>query len=82
MQSKQDTLMPEKNDNILENFKPYKNEKSILEEQKIEKDYKNLIGKSLDTESYIKNGLLRYISQVVLLANKLLLSSKEVRFNE
>lgn len=53
-------LILEKNNNVLKNFGPYKDKKSILEKQKMEKDHKNLIGKSLDTKSYAKNSLLKH----------------------
>lgn len=39
-------LMPRENDNILDNFKFYEYEKSILEAQNIEKDHRDLVGKN------------------------------------
>ena len=60
--------------NILQNLKPYKNEKSTLKEQDIEKDHKNLIDKNLNTRSLIpENGLL---------PSELSLFLKKVRFSE
>ena len=53
IQPKQDISIPGKN----ENFGPYKNENLILEELDIEKDHKNLRGKSLDTKSYARDNL-------------------------
>ena len=57
MQSKQDTPMPGEDDNALENFGPYKNEESTLKEQKMERDYRDLVCKSLDTGSRARDGL-------------------------
>ena len=42
------------------NFGPYKDEKSILEEQNIEGDHRNLRGKCFDIKSHVKDGLARY----------------------
>lgn len=53
--------MLEKNNDILKNFASYKNEKSILKKQNIEKNHKDFISKSFDTESHIKNALSRHI---------------------
>lgn len=53
--------MPEEDNNILENFVLYKNIKSTLEEQNIEKDHKNWVDKSLDTRNYKKESLLEHI---------------------
>ncbi len=57
MQPKQDMLIPEDNKNTSENFMPHEDEKSIFLEQDIEKDYRNLVGKSLDTGICVKDGL-------------------------
>lgn len=43
------------------NLRSYKDENCILEEQKLEKDYKDLIGKSLDIKSCIRENLLKQI---------------------
>ena len=40
--------IPGKDNNVSEYFGPHKNAESILEEQKMEEDYRNLEGKSLD----------------------------------
>ena len=45
-------------DNIFENFGLYENEISILEEQKIEGDYTNLVSKSSDIRHCIRDNLL------------------------
>lgn len=58
--------MPRENNNILRNFKPYKDEKSTLKKQDIKKDHKDLLEKSLDIKSHEKNGLLEYISRNML----------------
>lgn len=49
--------MAKENVNISENFWLYKDEKSTLEKQNIKKNHKDLVGKSLDTKNYAKNGL-------------------------
>ena len=54
--------MLQKNDNVSKNFRLFKDEESTLEEQKIEKDHRNLVGKSLDIKKRTKNSLLEYIS--------------------
>lgn len=48
------------NNNILNNNELYEDEKSKLERQNIENNYKNLISKSLDIKSYARNNLLGY----------------------
>lgn len=74
MQFKSDTLIPKKNNDASENFKPYENEEFTLKEQKMEWDYRNLVNKSLDIESCRKDSLLKYTSQARLLASELSLS--------
>ena len=46
--------MPGKDDNVLDNFRPYKDEESTSEVQDIDKDYRNLVGKSSDTRIYVR----------------------------
>lgn len=53
-------VISKKDDNALVNYGLYKNEKLTLKEQKIEKDYRDLIDKILNIRSYIKDGLLEY----------------------
>ena len=53
-----------------------------LEKQNIEKDYRNLGSKSLDTESYARDGLAGRTPQAGLLGNKLSSSLREVRFSD
>lgn len=72
-------MLKKKND-ILEIFGSYKDEKFILQKQDIEKDYTNLVGKSLNTRSYAKKSLLRYIPQNRLYANELLSFLREISF--
>lgn len=74
--------MLEKNDNILKNYVLYKNKISILEEQNIEKDYRDWVDKSLDIRNYKKKSLLEYIPQIKLFINKSLLFLREIRFSK
>ena len=46
-----------KNDDASENFGPHKNEKFTIDKQKMEKDYKDLVGKSSDIGSRTRDGL-------------------------
>lgn len=52
--------MPRKNKNTLNHWEPYENKKFILKEQNIEKNYKDLVSKSLDTRNRAKNMRLRF----------------------
>lgn len=80
MKPKQDMPLPEKDHNILDNFGPHLDEKSILDEQDIKEDNNDLVKKSSDTKSHARGYLLRYTLQYELLTSKLLSSLKEVRF--
>lgn len=62
MQFKQNKLIFKKDDNTSNNFEHRKKKDYILENKKqnLKKDYKDLIGKSLDIEN-IKNILLEHI---------------------
>lgn len=71
-----------KNDNASKNFGPHKNKKSILKEQEIKRDYRNLKGKSLDTKSCTRDGLLGHTFQARFLASESLSSLKEIRFDK
>lgn len=51
-----------KNQDALNNFKPCKDEKFTLKKQTIKKNYSDLMGKDLNTKSFIKNGLWQHIS--------------------
>lgn len=51
----------EKYNTLLKYFRLYKDEKYTLNKQNIEKDYRNLICKSLDIKSCIKNNLSKHI---------------------
>ena len=82
MQPKQDMPMPEKDDNALKYLGLYKDEKYTLDEQDIEKDHRDLVGKSLDIESHAKDGLSRYILQARFFASELSSSLKEVKFSK
>lgn len=57
MKPKQDTLMLKQDNDASENFGFYKDEKSTLEEQDIERDYIDFVGKSSDIGSYTKDML-------------------------
>lgn len=66
--------MPGDDDNISEYFGSHKDKEYILNEQDIERDYKNLAGKNLDTRSPIRDNLSRRTSEGGLLASELSLS--------
>lgn len=53
-------LIPKENNNILDNFGPYKDKKLALKKYIIKKNNINLIGKSLDNKSYTRDILLKY----------------------
>lgn len=61
MQSKQDLPISEENDNLSNSFEPHLDKKSALKELKIKADDIDLVGESLDIESYTKNMLSRRI---------------------
>lgn len=71
MQPKQNILIPGEDDNILENFGSYENEKSTLKEQDIEKNHEKLAGKSSNTRSCVKNGLSGHTPQDKLFTSEL-----------
>ena len=71
--------MPEEDNNALDNFRPYEDERYMLEVQDIERDHKNLVGKSSDTESCARVG---YILPDGLLENESSLSLKKISFNK
>lgn len=48
----------------------------------MKRDYRDLVGKTLDTESYAKNGLSKHIFQARFFANKLSSFLREVRFGK
>lgn len=50
-----------KNNHALGNFAFYKDDKSILKKQNIERNDKNLVNKNLDAQSYIRDSLLEHI---------------------
>ena len=82
MQFKTDTLMPREDDDALKNFGLYRNEESILKEQEMEKNYRDLVSKSLDTEIRARDGFLGHTLQARLFASRLSSFSKEVRFRK
>lgn len=68
--------------NISDNFRFYLDEEFTLDEQDIERDYRDLIGQSSDTESYTSDGLLRCTLQNKLLVSKSSSSLRKIRFSE
>ena len=78
MQPKQDMPMLRENDNLSENFGSHKGEKSTLEEQKMEGDYKDLVSKNSNTGSRARDGLSEYTPQAGLLASELSSSLRQV----
>ncbi len=82
MQLKQDILISEEDENALENFVPYENEESILEDQDIERDHRNLVEESSDTESRVRDVLLGHISQAELLGSELSSFLRKIRFSD
>lgn len=79
---KQNILILKEDDNTSFNFVRHENEKFILEKDYIERDHRNLLDKSLNTGSHIKDGLLGCTSQDELFASELSSFLKEVKFNE
>lgn len=53
--------MFKENDNSSEYFRSYKDKKYILDEQDIEKNYRNIIRKSFDIRNFAKNNLSKCI---------------------
>ncbi len=82
MQLKQDTPIPKEDENTSDNFGLHGDEKSILEEQDIEVDHRNSVGKSSDTGSHARDGLSGRTPQDGLFASESSSSLREVRFRE
>lgn len=74
--------MLREDDNVLENFEPHEDEKFILEEQDIEGDHRDLIGKSLDTKSHLRVGLSELAPQDGFFASESSSSLKMIRLSE
>lgn len=74
--------MAGKDDNLFNNFGPYKDGWLALKRSNIEEDDINLVSKSSDTESYSRDMLLGCIPQNGLLESKLLSSLKEIRLKD
>lgn len=74
--------MPEEDDNVLDHFRHYEKEKYILKGQNIEEDHIDLISKSLDTRSCVRDILLWHILQHGLLKNKSSLFLNKLKFCE
>lgn len=69
----------EEDNNLSKCFGPYKDEKCKLDKQDIKRDHRNLVSKSSDIRSCIKNNLLRCIFQDRYFASESSLSLKEVK---
>lgn len=74
--------MPRKNDNASDYFDLYKNEKTTPKAQNIEKDYRGLVGKSLNSGSPAKDSLSECSSQNRLFASELSSFFRKIRYNE
>ena len=77
MQPKQNTPIPGEDNNISENFGSHEDDKS--EEQDIEVDHWNLVGKSSDTVSHVRDCLSSLTPQDRLLSSQSSASLREVR---
>ena len=75
-------LISGKDDNSLEYFGPHKNEEKTLDEQDIEGDHRDSVGKSSDIGSRARDNLSERTHQNGLLASESSLSLKKVRFSE
>ncbi len=82
MQPKQDTPILGEDDNTSGNLGPHEDEESTLVEQDIERNYRNLVGKSSDTGSHTRDGLSRRTPQARLLGSESSSSLREVRFSD
>lgn len=82
MQSKQDMLILEEQNNLSNSFGLNEDEKFLFEEQDIEEDYGNSINKNLDTKNYTRNSLSKHMSLDGLLVNNLLSSLRKFKFSE
>ncbi len=82
MLTKQDTPILGEDNNTPGNLGPHEDEESILEEQDIERDHRNLVGESSDTGSRARDGLSGRTPQAGLLGSESSSSLKEVRFND
>ena len=71
--------MQGKNDNISDNFGPYKDKESTSKTQDIEKNHRDLINKSSDDENYVRAG---HTPEDGLLKSELSSFIREVRFSE
>lgn len=74
--------MQEKDNDTLENFEFADDKKSVLKEVKIEKNHKDLVHKSCNTKSHVRNGLSRHTTQAELLASELSSFLTEIKFSK
>ena len=82
MQPEQDMPMPREDDNASKYFGPHKNEEYTLDEQNIEGDHRDLVDKSSNIRSRVRDNLSKRTPQDGVFASELLLSLREVRFSE
>ena len=82
MQPEEDMPMLRKDDNASVYFEPHKSEEYTLNEQDIERDHRDSMGKSSNTRSFARDNLSGRICQDGLLASKSSLFLREVRFSE
>ena len=74
--------MPKEDDTTSINFRPHKNENSVLEKKDIEEDLRYLVGKSSKTRSYVRDDLSGHILQNELFVSESSSSLREVRFSK
>ena len=82
IQPKRNLLIPREENNISENFGLHEDEKLTLEEQDIEKNHKNMVGKSLDIGSHTRDGLSGHTPQDGLFAREFSSSLREIRLRK
>lgn len=82
IQPKQDMAMLEKNNNTSDNFRSHEDKESILKEQNIKNDYKDLVSKKMNTKCHTREMLSGCTFQGGLLKICLSSSFKEVRFSK
>ena len=74
--------MPGKDNNLSEYIGPHKDKEYTLDAQNIEGDYRNLVGKSLNTKSRARDSLSEHTFQAKLFASELSSPLREVKFGE
>lgn len=82
MKPKYDMPMPKEDNNALQYFGLYKDERYILDEQDTAKDYRDFVNKNSLFKSHRKDSMLGRSPENWLFASVLSLFLKEVRFSE